>query len=144
MDSEPESPKATANYMANRAPKLATLAKIFLQVKTRPEFEGCRQLVIVCDWPMVSFVVTLFFLLLNVRCECIRASHEDEQRQKITNHFNNPEHPLRVLISIHKLIEFGENLQNNCNAIIIVEADSGLSTEIQDCEWIHRLRQTKI
>lgn len=57
--------------MANRARKLAALAKIFLQVETRPEFQDYRQLVIVCDWPMVSFVITLFFLLLGVGCECI-------------------------------------------------------------------------
>lgn len=38
------------------------------------------------------------FLLLGVGCECIRASHGDEQRQKIVNNFNNPAHPLRVRI----------------------------------------------
>lgn len=133
---EPESPEATANYSANRAPKLGVLLKIYLQIATVSEFEACRQLVFFCDWAMISFVIIILFLLMSVSCECIRASHEDEQRQNKINKFNNPGNPLRVLISTHKLIDFNENFQNNCNAMMIVEAGSGLKTMIQDLDGI--------
>ncbi len=52
--------------MANRSPKLAVLAMILLEIEIKPDFAACRQLMIVCDWPMISFVVTLIFLVLGV------------------------------------------------------------------------------
>lgn len=112
-----DDPSVIAQYMVDRSPKLHELATIL----SSAEFVTNQKILLLTEFPLIAYLVTLFLSLLGVKTEWIRSVHSDEQRAEITADFCDPNSTTAALIGTYKLLGFGYNLQGSEARFIIID-----------------------
>ncbi len=105
----------------------------------------CRgeKVLIIVEWELVSWLVEVVLYMTGVRVEAVYSNMASRDRGEVLQQFDDPSSDLKVLTGTARAIGKGQNLQQSCHVLLILEPQSSLGATQHIIGRVHRLGQAR-
>jgi superfamily II DNA/RNA helicase len=130
-------------YLCAQSPKLRYLCRVLYNT-VRSDAPDQGKLLIFVSWPPEQWIVTMLLRNLGIPSMALTSALSAAEKAAITNRFDDPDDPSRVLVCTFRGTAFGVNLQTGCHKLVMMSIPDNINTLLQTIGRIHRLGQSHV
>ena len=130
-----------AEFLSYGSPKVRYLVHMIKMV-IFGQTQSKQKLLITEELPISALFWELACQLLHVECAVLHSEMNDSERIEVVRDFNNPKHPLKILVITYHVTTQGVNLDESCSRVLVMTPAANGPVEIQS--WGRVIRVSKV